>query len=213
MNTKELIRRLEELIDDGEGLIQSKISNPEIYNQWIQSCQIIVSLLYNEKLMKKLADIHPDFDKLSDNSLIIAKFTNGFLKATKVELEKGLLGNIEHKIMRLGINNLLDKSNELIDEKNDALDRCACVLARVALEDSLKILCDRNKINSNQKAAKLNDELKNNGVYPKGQWRMIQSLLDVGNAAAHAKSDWDKYGTKERERMIRNVEDFIKTYL
>ncbi|MHA1380571.1 MAG: hypothetical protein ACTSRG_19565 [Candidatus Helarchaeota archaeon] len=116
------------------------------------------------------------------------------------------------KVRKQEINYLLIEGLKLFDENEDTLDRCACVLARIALERTLKILCDENLIPSNQQASRLNEALWNADVYAKGIWREISYLLDIGNAAAHSRSDWEKYSLEEKKKMVRDVENFINRY-
>lgn len=107
----------------------------------------------------------------------------------------------------------MDYSFKLLDENNDALDRCACVLARIVLEKTLQILCEKRKLDTTKKASELNKQLWQDGAYAQAQWRRIDSLLDIGNAAAHSSEDWNKYGKEERSKMVRDVEEIAKKVL
>jgi hypothetical protein len=137
----------------------------------------------------------------------------GLLIATKTDLESGILGNLEHRVRKVEIDSLLDYSFQLLDEKDDTLDRYACVLARVVLEKSLQLLCDKHSLDSSQKADIMNQQLWDKAVYPKPTWRAVKSMFDVGNAAAHPDAGWEGIKENERRRMVSNVETFMKDHL
>jgi len=86
----------------------------------------------------------------------------------------------------------------------------AAVLARVVLEDSLKRLAREESLDDSLNAARINDELRKTGKYAQPQWRLVQSWLDIGNAAAHGR--FDEYSREDVERLINDVERFIAAY-
>jgi hypothetical protein len=137
----------------------------------------------------------------------------GVLESTKEDLEKGLIGNIELEIRIAENKSLLDHSFNLLDEKDDVLDRCACVLARIVLEKTLQILCEKRGLDSTKSASELNQQLRQDGAYPQAEWRRIDSLLDIGNAAAHSSGDWKQYRKEARSKMVRDVEEIAKKVL
>lgn len=87
----------------------------------------------------------------------------------------------------------------------------AAVLARVVLEGTLKRIARSEGVNDNQKASKINDELRKLGRYPQPQWRLVQAWLDIGNAAAHGK--FDEYNNEDIQRLVEDIERFLASEL
>ena len=71
--------------------------------------------------------------------------------------------------------------------------RAAGAIAGVLLEGHLKLLCDRHvppiKYGKDDGISKLNEKLKNEGVYDVAQWRKVQWMGDVRNKCDHAGTD------------------------
>ena len=215
MSQTKLLNRLNELIKQGTDL-GSASSHEQIdetlYDRWTLNYENLLALIYSGvRLVEVKTSIRRKHN--SSNRLGIVRYVTSRLEATKDDLEKGIIGEMEFEIKKVEINSLLDYSFQLLDENDDAIDRCACVLARIVLEKSLRILCGKNKLDSSQKADKLNQQLRDKEIYSKSKWRLVQSLLDVGNAAAHSNLDWDKIGKNERQRMVENIQTFVRESL
>ncbi|MHA1268093.1 MAG: hypothetical protein ACTSRS_22950 [Candidatus Helarchaeota archaeon] len=209
-----IFARLDELIEIGDEM--SKLQSKEqidisIYDRWTLNYENLLRLIF----IGRFDDIMKEIERKRHGlyRLGIAQYVTSLLKATKDDLERGLIGNLEHEIRKVEIKSLLDYSFELLEEKDDALDRCACILARIVLEKTLQLLCDKNNLDSTKKANMLNQDLWKKGIYVQSQWRYVDSLLDVGNTAAHPDDDWDKIGYERRRKMVRDVEEFTKEFL
>jgi hypothetical protein len=87
----------------------------------------------------------------------------------------------------------------------------AAVLGRVVLEDALRRISRAHSLADDGKAARLNDELKKAMVYGQPMWRQVQAWLDVGNAAAHGKTE-DLSDAAVRQ-MLSGVATFVATEL
>ena len=89
---------------------------------------------------------------------------------------------------------------------------CSALLCRVALEQSLRSLCELNNVDYEigDMVGSINDKLRNKGIYNKPLWREIQSKLDLLNGPIHGLE-----GINEREisRMITWIDSFIKNNL
>lgn len=105
-------------------------------------------------------------------------------------------------------NSILEQATELNDK---GYKDPAAVLARVALEDTLKRIARAEGIDDDQKTSTVNNELRKARIYPKPQWRQIQAWLDVGNDAAHG--NFGNYSQKDVDNLIQGVETFIATNL
>src|SRR5262245_63825176 len=85
---------------------------------------------------------------------------------------------------------------------------CCITLYTLSLHDAfrsaLKRMARELTLDASMKASALNDELKKAGRYNQPQWRMLQSWLDIGNAAAHGK--FDQFTQPDVKRLIRSEE-------
>jgi hypothetical protein len=128
----------------------------------------------------------------------------GILTGALDDLEGGFLQGQEHLIAGEILDSVLEEARQL--SKSGYKD-AAAVLARVVVEDALRRLCRSMDLPDVGKAADLNNALRDAGQYSKPQWRIVQSWLDVGNAAAHGK--FDEYTADDVMRMIDDAERFV----
>ncbi len=102
--------------------------------------------------------------------------------------------------------------NEAEKALNDGYVPCAAIMTRVALEQTLKVICESHQVEYSHKwmAGELNDALKKAGVFEKYYWRNVQSKIDFLGAPAHD-------GKPQPEDKIRShitwVENFIDKWL
>lgn len=130
----------------------------------------------------------------------------GVLAGALDDLEKGYLIGQELLIAGEVFDSVLEQAKYL---NQTGHKDPAAVLARVVLEDALKRLARAEGIDDNQKAAKINEDLKKAGRYPQPQWRIIQAWLDIGNAAAHGK--FGDYDEQDVRGAIEGIESFLAT--
>jgi len=93
--------------------------------------------------------------------------------------------------------------------------RAAGTIAGVLLERHLKLLCDRHhppiKYTKSAGISKLNDLLKDSGVYDVAQWRKIQWMGDIRNGCDHARTSEPR---KEDVRdLISEVGKFVSLFV
>ena len=204
-----LLRRLDELIELGQKFVPN-MQPTDLFDQWRYSCQNLLNQIYPGKYTNENSSQY----KLLFTSYRIdtTRRLYALLKATKEDLEKGLIGNLEHKIKRVEMNSLLDYSYKLFDENDDALDRCACVLSRIVLEKTLQIFCEKNDIQfaPKTKASVLNQKLREKSIYNLTQMKEIDYLLSIGNYASHPGVEWEKTKPQQRRKAVRDIEDLFK---
>jgi len=128
----------------------------------------------------------------------------GLLSGVLGDLEGGFLRDQEQLIAADVFASVLEQAAEL---NRHAYKDPSAVLMRVVLEDALRRLARKNGLDPLQKAAKLNDELKQLSVYAQPQWRLILAWLDIGNAAAHGK--FQEYSSEDVANAIQGVEQFL----
>lgn len=128
----------------------------------------------------------------------------GVLRGALDDLEKGFLSHQEFIVSAAVFDDVLDQANHLC--KAGYKDPAA-VLARVVLEDALRRIARQLSIDDTAKSSVINDALKKAGRYTQPQWRVIQSWLDIGNAAAHGK--FDSFSQADVARLIDDVKRFL----
>jgi len=212
MNQKEkLLQRLDELIKSGQEFLPN-MEPTDLFDQWRYNCQNLLKQIYPGKYDENSSEYKILFTSYRFDT---SRRLCALLKATKEDLEKGLIWNLEHEIKRVEINSLLDYSYDLFDENDNALDRCACVLSRIVLEKTLQILCEANNIPfaPKTKASVLNQKLREKNIYNLTQMKQIDYLLSIGNYASHPGDEWEKTKPEHRRKAVRDIEDIMKRLL
>ncbi len=138
----------------------------------------------------------------------------GTALAVKHGIEDGLLGNIKGSLQADLFSDFLEIGEHLLQNKHkDA----AAVIIGVALEDSLKKLCNKNGIEtikpngSPMTMDSLNIELAKKKVYSKLDQKQITSWAHIRNNAAH--SEYEEYDKKQVKMMLLFVQDFLSKHL
>ena len=126
----------------------------------------------------------------------------GLLKGALSDLESGLLPNQDS--LTEGFDSVLDQTRHLC--RSGHTDPAA-MMARVVLEDALRKIAQQERVDSTQKAAKINDELRDCNKYGQPKWRQIRAWLDIGNAAAHGR--FNEYDAEDINAMIEGIEHFL----
>lgn len=132
----------------------------------------------------------------------------GILLGALDDLEGGFLVGQEQLVAGEIFDSVLEEAQHLAEK---GFKVPAAVLARVVVEDTLRRRARGSEIDDSGKASSVNDRLRDAGLYAKPQWRLIQTWLDIGNAAAHG--DFSDYSADEVERMIRDVQVFLAQQL
>ena len=127
----------------------------------------------------------------------------GLLEGCKSDLEGGFLLRQEDLLSTALFDNVLEQAEHLLAAGHKDP---AAVLGRVVLEDTLRRLAVETDLEDDQKASALNDALKKSGRISQPQWRLIQTWLDIGNAAAHGQ--FSSYETADVNRMLEQVRLF-----
>jgi len=124
----------------------------------------------------------------------------GILTGALSDLEDGFLAHQEQLVAGVVFDSVLEQARHLLAA---GFKDPAAVLSRVVVEDCLRRLSRHAGLSDAGKASALNDALRDCGCYALPQWRLVQSWLDIGNAAAHGKfADYDAAAVG---RMIEDV--------
>jgi hypothetical protein len=208
--------RLRQLIVEGNGV--ALLERPSSVGPYIKDRDIITLQAWLTKVVNILETVFgpesPQYRQF-ENVLpgggvrLVQESSNinpiiGVLSGALDDLENGYLLGQEFIIAGELFDTILEQSKQLLQI---GYKDCAAMLVRVVLEDALKRLARSVGIANNQKASKINDELKRMGIYPQAQWRFIQAWLDIGNAAAHGK--FNEYSDEDVKKFIEGVEEFL----
>lgn len=204
------IERMKSLIEESSVVLSSRkngmgrdyISDKTALNSWLTKVKNIIHItfgvhsVHNRELLKTIG---ARVQFVEDVEAI-----KGLLMGALDDLENGFITGQEIIIANEIFGSVLEEAKHL--HKTNHKD-AAAVLGRVVLEDSLKRLAKNEDLNTNMKTSRINDELKKLEVYSQPQWRLIQSWLDVGNAAAHGK--FTEYDVIDVRNMLDGIEQFV----
>jgi hypothetical protein len=205
------IGRIKELIEESDKVAALErpssmgvayIQEKEKLNAWLIKTKNIVEMAFG-----KNSPHYKEMDRLTKGHVehsYEVKAIKGFLLGAHDDLEKGFLIGQEFLVAGEIFDTVLEEAKLL--NRTGHKDASA-VLSRVVLENSLKRLARQEEIDDTLKASRINDVLKNFGMYSQPQWRLIQAWLDIGNSAAHGK--FDEYNKDSVEKMIDGIEQFI----
>ncbi|MFQ5957293.1 MAG: DUF4145 domain-containing protein, partial [Candidatus Brocadiales bacterium] len=186
-------KELEEKIEEVEqtrytGHLHDGVSR-NIFEEWANSVLNLLQRVFREE------SVHfKNFTLVYDRSAgwLAEEFDGckGIFRAAKSDYEGGYLFKIESLVSAEVIDDVLEQAQHLLD--NGYKDP-ACVIAGVALETTLKKLCDKHSLPKG-KLDKMNADLAKAGIYNVGMLKQITAWADRRNNAAHG--NWDTY-TKE----------------
>lgn len=175
-------------------------------HQWMTSVLNLLQRVFGE------SSIHyRNFEKESGNyPSDIFRFGSctGIFRAAKDDYENGYLFNV-HSLVKAEIlaGDVLEQAQELL---NAGYHNPACVLIGVALESTLKELCNRHTITP-AKLEKMNADLCKANAYNMAKQKQITAWADLRNKAAHGQ--WEEYSYTDVRLMLAGVQQFLADYL
>lgn len=210
-----IIQRLDDLIELGQkvratrrspspGHLTSDFVDVQLANQWLTSTSSLLLRVFGESAVhyQRLNKHFSDYPKWPD---IEQAF--GVLIAAKDDYEKEALFEVKQLIEADLFDEFLEQAAHLC---NLGYFQAAAVVAGSVIEDGIRKLCNRNKIELSDKPKLdwMNSQLAKNGVYNKLTQKKVTSIADLRNSAAHGK--WDEFEKSDVEEMLRNVRDFME---
>ena len=125
---------------------------------------------------------------------------------------EGRLHDIELEVTQVYIGDQLTEAELLLKVGHV---RAAGAIAGVLLERHLKLLCERHqppiKYTKTAGISKLNDLIKDAGIYDVTQWRKVQWMADVRNSCDHASKTEPRKG--DVADMIVDVKKFVALFV
>jgi hypothetical protein len=214
--------RLRELIEEGKQV--AKLPKPsrngsEVYIQkedrvvlqsWLTKVGSILEMIFGPQSLqvRHLKEVMPNGPRLVEDDDDIFPII-GVLNGALDDLEKGYLTGREFVIAGEIFDSVLEQAKHL---NESGYKDPAAVLVRVVIEDALRRISRTEEgVDDTLNATRLNDELRRVQRYPQPQWRLVQSWLDIGNAAAHGK--FSEYSKDDVKGLIEDVERFLAAEL
>ena len=206
---KQIEEKISELIREGESVKDAYDAKHSTDNErqvvfrrelrWASTAKTILKFLseehYNEFIRIENADYYPQA-KLA--------MKTGVLESALDSIHLGLFGKVKYLFHAELFESIIDQAEALLQSGHHIP---AAVLGRIVIEEWLRDEAERQGVPNHDtaKASLLNDELKKRDVVSVPKWRQIQSMLDVGNAAAHGKTT--EYEANDVVRMLQYARD------
>jgi len=212
--------RMRELTEEGRRLAKterhSEYGPPYIQGEdaaavhaWLAQVENILGVVFgnHSAQSRHFAQLVPDGPSHIRHEYDIEPI-RGLLIGALNDLENGFL--IDRELLLVGeiFDSVLEQAKHL---QRSGYKDVAAILGRVVLEDALRRIATTESIDSTQKAAKINDELKAKSRYSQPQWRQIQTWLDIGNAAAHG--NFGEYTADQVGLLLEGVGAFVASEL
>ncbi len=211
---KRLSDRMRELINEGRSV--AELERPSEYgteyimdkpalHSWLSKVVNIIETSFGvqSSQSRHLSQLMPNGIQFVEHSHEVLSIV-GLLSGALNDLEGGYLLKQEFFIAGDLFDSILEQAKHL---NQTGYKDPAAVLGRVVLEDALRRIAKRESLDSSGKASAINDSLKNEGIYAQPRWRMVQAWLDIGNAAAHGKTD--DFTEQDVTKMIEGITEFL----
>ncbi len=207
---QKILTRLAELIAEGQALTdawrdpnagddEQRRDRAQRTARWHESCKHVLTYV-------ELADLRQTFIDTTQNEAYPAYQLSqlvGVMESARDEVAAGFVGDIRYLLHADIFDSLVEQSDELSRQGHLVP---AAVLGRIVIERWLYDEADRHgvAVADDDKSSSVNDRLKKERVFATAKWRRVQGFLDVGNAAAHGKTD------EFNESDVHQMLDFIR---
>ena len=182
----------------------SKVIEPEPFEEWAtQACHLLQEVC-GDSVHYRYFNQHKS--KFKGYASTVEQCI-GVFKAAKKDYKKGNMAKIHSLVSAEVIDDVLEQAEELLKAKYAGP---ACVVVGVALETTLKKLCDINSI-PHAKLDKMNADIVKIGIYNVGIQKQITAWAHWRNEAAHG--NWNSFSEQDVTDMIKGVRRFITEYI
>lgn len=214
---QKILERLRELITLGKKVLATRLPpapnhftsdfvDVQLANQWLTSCQSLLEKVFGtgSTHYKSLSRHYVDYPKWPDVDQAF-----GVMLAAQEDYEKGALFDVKNLIEAELFDDFLEQATYL---QQAGYYQPAAVVAGSVLEDGLRKLCARHKIELPEKPKLdwMNAELAKAGIYSKLTQKKITSLADIRNNAAHG--IWSVFNEADVVEMLRDIRAFMESY-
>lgn len=206
---KKIIDFLEKLIGESYALRQlaskeyrrspDDVNFVQMRTRWLRSCE---DVLTHAELDVYLKEFYGMMHRATIGQYEIGEVT-GLLESARDALLQGFVGKIRYLLHAEMFDSVIDQAAELLKAGHKIP---AGVLGRIVIERWLRDQAEKGNIAGweTDKPSSLNESLKKAGVFSVPKWRHVQSLLDVGNSAAHGKDS--EFSEEDVKRMLAFAE-------
>jgi hypothetical protein len=175
------------------------------FKQWATSVQNLLARTFGEESVHyrnftKHADAFGQWESEFEDC-------RGIFLAAKEDYEGGYLFDVSSLAKAEVLADALAQARELL---RAGYKDPACVLARVALEVTLKQAAAKQAV-AHGKLDRMNADLCKAGVYNMARQKQITAWADIGNKAAHG--DWTEYDENDARAMVDGVEAIVADIL
>lgn len=213
-NDQLVVSHFEELIGEGDRVLASKIVtgfmgggvDSSISNKWAVSCLSFIGLVIgkNSEYYLWFSETAKEVDSFPS-----AEKCHAILKAAYENYKGGFLFDLSKRIQAETFDDFLEQAEYLL---SDGFIGVAIVTAGAVLEDTLRKMCEANRISITDKPKlnRMNDDLAKAGAYNALTQNKIKWLAGLRNDAAHGK--WDDLKKEDAEDMIKATRRFVEDY-
>jgi hypothetical protein len=221
MNNKELLSRIDYLLDQGASGRETKFEDDrkrtwvkhDMYMGFRLACLSFIHNLVGQQ--------HPYYTQFNNAERAPSRFGHlteaiAILKAIRNEIEQGWLTKLTQLVSADIFSNFMEMAEHLFE--NNYKDAAAVIIGST-LEEHLRLLCNNNGVETTtqkgedsvpKKAETLNVDLKAAAVYTGIEQKQVTAWLGIRNSAAHG-----KYGDYTKEQvalMYQGVLNFISNW-
>jgi hypothetical protein len=221
MKTSDLLKRVNQLLDQGEAVLATEYKAKRDFEYWDYYVDFdaikglrTAALSFIQRVYGNEHPHFKEFDTTIGNHYINdAKAAISILRVVKDEIEGGWLFTLRGLITSEVFSNFLEMAEHfLIQGYKDP----AAVMAGSVLEEHLRQLCNINGVATEvekadkmipKKADQINSDLTKAEVYNKLDQKAVTNWLAIRNRSAHGK--YDEYTDDQVKLMLQGIIDFM----
>ena len=218
MKKEDLLRRIDELIEQAKAVLGSRYTAQMTGNYYVNSGSMAgfrsASLSFLKLIFGESHPYYLEFEKqTAANGLHHAEKGTAILQAARSEIAGGWLSSLKGLIAAELFSDFLDMADHLLEA---GYKGPAGVMAGCVIEEHIRQLCLKKGIEVHEtkdgrqvpkKADRLNAELGKAEIYTKLDQKLITAWLDLRNKAAHGK--FDEFSNDQVSQMILGITEFM----
>jgi hypothetical protein len=211
MDTKRVLERLDSLIEMGEQILRTPVSDEYYVDNGPAQRWRTSSLAFLQATLGADSTHYHEFEERCQYShRHEAERGLAILQAAKDDIEGGYLQKFETLVSASVFTDFLEIAEHLLN--NGYKDPAASLIGAV-LEDGLRRICTNSGITlkSKEDISSLGQKLLQKQVYNPLQHKQVQVWNDVRNNADHG--NFGEYKADDVKNMLEGVSGFLSTYL
>jgi uncharacterized protein (DUF2164 family) len=218
MTRDRLLKRVDELLEQGEGVLATRKWSSYGHREFIDSGKIkgfrTAVLSFIERVYGNAHTHYKEFDKAVDGFYPSdVEMGVSIVKSVRDEIAGDWLFSIKGLITAEVFADFIDMASYLLTQ---GFKDAAAVIAGSVLEEHLRQLCQTNNIDTTitaggdvkpKKADRLNADLAASDIYSKLDQKAVTMWLDLRNKAAHGQ--YSEYNIEQVRTMVSGITEFI----